>query len=149
MKQLFHEYTKLLVDLESAFRDYLHLQNYDDEINSLHEKYGLPAGRLYIAYFNNQAAGCIALRQINDTECEMKRLYVRPEFGGNKIGETLVETIISDAKEIGYQSMLLDTFPSLHRAIKLYEKKGFHKISSYNNSPIENTVFMKPDLHAK
>ena len=149
VKQLFDEYTKLLVDLESAFQDYLHLQNYDDEINSLQEKYGLPNGRLYIAYVNNQAAGCVALRQINDTECEMKRLYVRPEFSGNKIGEALVETIISDAKEIGYQFMLLDTFPSLHKAIKLYEKKGFCKIPPYNNSPIDNTVFMKLDLHAE
>ena len=149
VKQLFDEYTKFLVDLDSVFQDYLHLQNYDDEINSLHEKYGLPNGRLYIAYVNNQAAGCIALRQLNDTECEMKRLYVRPEFGGNKIGEKLVEVIISDAKEIGYQSMLLDTFPSLHKAIKLYEKRGFYKIPPYNNSPIDNTVFMKLDLHAE
>jgi len=146
MKQLFDEYREFLIELESVFIDYLHLQNYDDEINGLHEGYGLPNGRLYIAYFNNQAAGCIALRQINDTECEMKRLYVRPQFGGNKIGETLVETIISDAKKIGYKSMLLDTFPALDKAIKLYEKRGFYKIPPYNNSPVENAVFMKLDL---
>ena len=148
VKQLFDEYTKLLVDLDSVFKDYLHLQNYDDELNSLQEKYGLPNGRLYIAYFNNQAAGCIALRQMSDTECEMKRLYVRPQFGGNKIGKTLVETIISDANEIGYKAMLLDTYPLLDRAIKLYEKRGFYKIPPYNNSPIDTTVFMKLDLHA-
>ena len=149
VKQLFDEYTKFLVDLDSIFQDYLHLQNYDSEIYSLHEKYGLPMGRLYIAYFNNQAAGCIALRQMSDTECEMKRLYVRPKFGGNKIGETLVETIISDAKEIGYKFMLLDTLPSLSRAVKLYENMGFYKIPPYNNSPIDNTIFMRLDLHTE
>ena len=149
IKELFAEYIKLLFDLESGFQHYLDLQGYENEIGNLNEKYGLPNGRLYIAYVNNQAAGCVALRQINDTECEMKRLYVRPEFSGNKIGEALVETIISDAKEIGYQFMLLDTFPSLHKAIKLYEKKGFCKIPPYNNSPIDNTVFMKLDLHAE
>ena len=146
VKQLFDEYTKLLVNLENVFQDYLHLQNYDNEINSLHEKYGLPNGRLYIAYLENQAAGCIALRQINDTACEMKRLYVRPQFGGKKIGETLVDTIISDAKEIGYESMLLDTFPSLDKAIKLYEKKGFYRIAPYNDSPVDNTVYMRLDV---
>lgn len=148
IKELFNEYTELLIDLESDFKNYLHIQNYSDEIENLQEKYGMPNGRLYIAYWNNQLAGCIGLKQINDTQCEMKRLYVRSQFRGNGIAKTLVELIVNDAKKIGYLCMLLDTFPALEDAIKLYEKIGFYKIPPYNNSPVNNTVFMKLDLNA-
>ena len=147
IEQLFTEYTELLVRLESDFGSYLQLQNYDSEVDNLNEKYGLPRGRLYIAYLEGRAAGCIALREISKTECEMKRLYVRPEFRGHNIGEALVETIISDATEIGYHCMLLDTFPALEKAIKLYEKMGFYSTLPYSNSPIEHAIFMKLDLH--
>lgn len=99
IKELFDEYTKLLIELEGDFGGYLQLQNYDNEIDNLIEKYGLPNGRLYIAYLDNQVAGCIALKSINETQCEMKRLYVRPEFRGNRIANSLVETIINDAKK--------------------------------------------------
>ena len=146
IKELFSEYIKLLCYLENDFQDYLDLQDYNNELNNLNEKYGLPNGRLYIAYIDNQAAGCIALRQLNDTECEMKRLYVKPEYRGKQIGKALVETIINDAKEIGYKSMLLDTIPALKTAIALYESIGFFHIQPYNNSPVEKTVFMKLDL---
>ena len=146
IRQLFAEYTVLLIELQPDFGEYLDLQNYNQELENLREKYGPPMGRLYIAYVENQAAGCIALRQISDTECEMKRLYVRPAFRGHKIGETLVERIIEDAREIGYQAMLMDTIPSLKTAIKLYENLGFYEIPKYNDSPLDNTIYMKLDL---
>jgi len=148
IKELFEEYTKLLIDLENEFQNYLQLQNYGDEIENLNEKYGLPNGRLYIAYLDNQVAGCIALKPINETQCEMKRLYVRPKFRGNKIAKLLVELIIKDAKEIGYQCMLLDTFPALKDALELYEKEGFYRIPPYNDSPVNDTVFMRIDFDA-
>ena len=146
IRELFTEYVKMLFDLESDFQKYLDLQNYDNEFDNLNEKYGLPNGRLYIAYSDNQAAGCIALRQMSDTECEMKRLYVKPEFRGKQIGKALVEVIINDAKKLGYQSMLLDTIPALKAAIVLYENMGFYRIPPYNSSPVDKTVFMKLDL---
>jgi ribosomal protein S18 acetylase RimI-like enzyme len=146
IKILFSEYINLLLEVEKDFHIYLDLQNYDSEIDNLKEKYGLPDGRLYIAYYDNQAAGCIALRKMNETECEMKRLYIKPQFRRNKIGMALVELIINDAKKIGYKYMLLDTLPSLEAAVKLYENFGFYRIPPYNDSPIDNTIFMKLDL---
>ena len=143
---LFSKYIKLLTDLESGFLDYLKIQDYDSEIRELGEKYGLPGGRLYIAYFENQAAGCIALRKISGSECEMKRLYVEPQFRHCGIGNALVRLIINDAREIGYKYMLLDTLPALNDAIKLYEKAGFYRIPPYNDSPVKNTVYMKLEL---
>ena len=119
---------------------------YDDEIENLEAKYGLPQGRLYVAYFENKVAGCIALRPLNDMQCEMKRLYVKPEFRGNGIAKILAERIISDAKSIGYSSMLLDTLPFLQTAISMYRKMGFYEIECYNDSPLDDTIYMKLDL---
>ena len=147
IKDLFTEYTKLLIDLESGFQNYLDIQNYDSEIENIKEKYGLPYGRLYIAYSDNQAVGCIALRKINEVECEMKRLYVRPQFRGNGIAKSLVRLIVNDARKIGYKYMLLDTLPGLKAAVRLYENFGFYRISPYNDSPVENTIFMKLDIN--
>ncbi len=146
IKSLFTEYTEYLVENDSKFKEYLEIQKYDDEVEHLENKYGLPWGRLYVAYYENQVAGCIALRKLNDKECEMKRLYVIPEFRNKGIAKTLVEKIVSDAKEIGYSNMLLDTLPFLQTAIKMYKKMGFYEIECYNNSPMEDSIYLKLDL---
>ena len=146
VKSLFTEYTDFLVSGDSEFKKYLEIQKYDHEIENLEEKYGLPYGRLYVAYFENCVAGCIALRKLSDTQCEMKRLYVKHQFRNKGIASLLVEKVISDAKEIGYTSMLLDTLPFLTTAIKMYEKIGFYEIECYNDSPLDNTIYMKLDL---
>ncbi|MCI8300120.1 MAG: GNAT family N-acetyltransferase [Lachnospiraceae bacterium] len=143
---LFSEYTDMLIANDSTFEQYLDIQNYDREIEHLEEKYGKPSGRLYLAYERDKLAGCIGLRKINDQNCEMKRLYIRPEFRGKSIGNLLIEQIIRDAKAIGYSHMLLDTLPFLTNAIRLYQKFGFYEIESYNDSPMKNSIFMRLDL---
>lgn len=144
--ELFSEYTNMLVEGESSFQKYLDIQHYDEEVEHLEAKYGMPEGRLYVVYCGGEAAGCIGLRKIDEQNCEMKRLYVRPRFRGNKIGEKLVQKIIADAKEIGYTAMLLDTLPFLKSALSLYEKAGFYRIDCYNDSPVSTSIFMKLDL---
>jgi len=146
IKLLFSEYTDILIEGDASFKKYLEIQNYDDELEHLEKKYGLPYGRLYLAYYNDEVAGCIGLKKINGKKCEMKRLYVRPKFRGKQIGEKLIEKIIKDAKEIGYSFMLLDTLPFLKSAINLYKKYGFYEITSYNNSPMNTSIYMKLDL---
>lgn len=96
IRQLFTEYTNMLAEGDREIWKYLGIQNYDAEIEHLEDKYGLPNGRLYIAWVNDKPAGCIGLRKLNELDdgaCEMKRLYVRPEFRGYGIAGTLVETI--------------------------------------------------------
>ena len=144
--ELFKEYTDMLIEGDSTFADYLSIQNYDEELKHLEVKYGMPEGRLYLAYFEGKLAGCIGLRKIDTQNCEMKRLYVRPSFRGKKIGGFLVEKIIADAKEIGYTYMLLDTLPFLESACAIYQKVGFCEIPSYNDSPMDASIFMKLDL---
>lgn len=144
--ELFSEYTQMLVKGDAAFAKYLEIQNYDEELEHLEGKYGLPDGRLYLAYYDGKLAGCIGLRKIDGQRCEMKRLYVKPEFRGKDIGRRLIEQVTADAKEIGYFCMLLDTLPFLQSALHLYKKYGFYEIESYNDSPMDTSIYMRLDL---
>ena len=143
---LFTEYTHMLVSHDPSFQIYLDIQHYEDEIRDLEAKYGRPEGHLYLALWDGEAAGCIALRKLDNRRCEMKRLYVRPAFRGHKIGDALVDRVIQDAKAIGYRYMLLDTLPFLEAAIHMYQKRGFYEIPCYNDSPVETTIVMQYDL---
>jgi ribosomal protein S18 acetylase RimI-like enzyme len=110
-------------------------------------KYAEPDGRLYLAYSGDELAGCIALRKLEDGICEMKRLFVRDGFRGQKIGVNLVERLIADAKEIGYSKMRLDTYPQkMGKAVKLYESHGFERIGPYYENPHDGVLFMELTL---
>ena len=146
IKELFEEYTNLIIEGDSTFKEYLSLQNYNQEIEHLEDKYGKPNGRLYIAFYGEKVAGCIALRKIDKKACEMKRLYVRDEFRGKHIGKELVNKIIVEARKIGYEYILLDTLPFLTSAIKMYKNLGFYEIDKYNDSPMDNTIYYRLDL---
>lgn len=143
---LFSEYTEMLIESAPSFQEYLDIQHYDEELRHLETKYGTPDGRLYLAYCDEELAGCIGLRKIDVQNCEMKRLYVRPTFRGKGIGALLIERIIADAKEIGYSYMLLDTLPFLRSAIHMYRKFGFYETESYNDSPMDTSIYMRLDL---
>ncbi|HWQ57553.1 MAG TPA: GNAT family N-acetyltransferase [Clostridia bacterium] len=139
VKLLFTEYTSSLgVDLS--------YQNYAGEFAALPGKYAPPSGRLYVAYCDGMAAGCIALRSIDEATCEMKRLYVRERFRGLHIGRMLAERIILDAKAIGYRSMVLDTLSSMNSAKRLYAELGFREIAPYYDSPVQGTCFLSLSL---
>lgn len=144
--ELFGEYTDMLVEADGSFEEYLKMQDYDGELKHLESKYGLPDGRLYLAYQDGALAGCIGLRRLEGQGCEMKRLYVRPCFRGKHIGDQLVQRIIDDAREIGYRYILLDTLPCLESAIHLYQRFGFYETGSYNDSPVDTTIYMRKDL---
>ena len=146
VRALFSEYTELLIKNDESFKKYLDIQNYDEEIEHLEMKYGMPYGRLYLIYYDERLAGCIGLRKIDNQNCEMKRLYIRPELRGKKLANVLVEKIIEDAKKIGYSYMLLDTLPFLQSAIHIYKEFGFYEIESYNDSPMDSSIYMRLDL---
>ncbi len=135
-KQLFLEY-------QQELNEDLCFQSFDTEIENPLIKYAAPTGALYIAIVNNKAVGCIALQQLPNNNCEMKRLYVKPNYRKHKIGEALVVKIIEEAKTIGYNTMKLDTLTKLEPAIKLYEKFGFVHTNAYYNNPLINVVYME------
>ena len=78
--------------------------------------------------------------------CEMKRLYVQPQYRGRGLARQLIRRITEDARQIGYRCMLLDTLPVLEDAVRLYRQLGFYEIPCYNDSPVESTLFFQLDL---
>ncbi len=134
---LFREYESWL-DLDLCF------QGFEQELAGLPGKYSKPDGRLLLAYSDEQLAGCIALRKIDKTVCEMKRLFVRDDFRGQKIGIQLIERLIADAREIGYEKMRLDTYPAkMGKAVGLYETHGFRQIEPYYANPHNGVLFLE------
>ena len=119
-------------------------QRFADELASLPGRYTPPAGALLLARdAAGQPLGCVALRAMADDGCcEMKRLYVTPAARGTGLGRALVEAAIAAARRIGYREMRLDSLPSMHAAIALYERRGFRRIAPYYDTPVAGTVFL-------
>jgi putative acetyltransferase len=162
---LFREYAASLgIDLS--------FQDFDRELETLPGDYAPPAGRLFLAFvddsnnaseaegkqtgiissafspsFNSSAsaisAGCIALRKFGDDICEMKRLYIRPQFRGHGAGRALAEAVIQAAREIGYRSIRLDTLPQMTQAQALYRDLGFREIPPYRHNPVPGTRYFE------
>lgn len=134
VRRLFREYAELLgVDL--CF------QGFEAELAELPGKYAPPEGALLIAREDQSIAGCVALRKLEDKVCEMKRLFVRPEFKGRGIGRALAEQIIREGARRGYQTMRLDTLARLKEAMCLYQSLGFKQIEPYYQNPIPGVVY--------
>ena len=142
-----------LDEAQQLFREYaasigisLDFQNFEKELASLPGSYAPPKGRLLIARWNDEIAGCIALRELSNGACEMKRLYVRPQFRGLGIGKALCERLIQEAQKMGYKRMRLDTLPFMTAARGLYLSLGFKEIESYTYNPIEGASYLELEL---
>ena len=136
IRGLFLEYAQSL-DFDLCF------QNFDEELRKLPGEYTPPAGRLVLGQLKGVPAGCIALKSLGSGICEMKRLFVRPEFRSQGLGLKLAEHIIQEARQIGYTAMRLDTIASMERAISLYRSLGFKEIPPYYLNPIPDAVFLE------
>ena len=138
--------TRQLIEEYAAWLEFkLCFQGFEDEMRSLPGKYAPPAGRLLLALWDGKPAGVIALRPLDEPGlCEMKRLYVRPEFRGHGIGRLLAEQVIRKAAEIGYSRMRLDTVAGkMDSAIAMYRELGFKETDPYYQTPVGHTLFME------
>jgi|SRR5579859_1346129 len=122
-------------------------QSFDKELAGLPGDYAPPAGRLLLAEYNGQLAGCVALHKLEDGICEMKRLYLRRQFRGKGLGRALASRIIAEARQIGYQRIRLDTVePVMKDAVAMYRKIGFREIPPYRANPIDGALYMELEL---
>lgn len=136
---------ELMLEYAAWLEFKLCFQGFEEELRSLPGKYAAPDGRLLLAVWDRKPAGIGALRPMNEAGvCEMKRLYVRPEFRGHSIGLALAQRLIQDAAAIGYQRMRLDTVPGkMDSAIRMYRQLGFEEIRPYYGTPIAATLFLE------
>jgi putative acetyltransferase len=139
-RELFQEYAQSL-GVNLCF------QNFEQELARLPGHYAPPDGRLLLAEYDGQMAGCVALHKWEDGICEMKRLYLRPSFRGKGLGRVIAEKIIAEARSIGYQRMRLDTIgPLMKDAVEMYRKLGFREIAPYRPNPIAGAIYMELQL---
>jgi putative acetyltransferase len=136
IRRLFLEYAASL-DFSLCF------QSFEAELASLPGDYAPPGGCLYLALVDDVPAGCVGLHELEPAICEMKRLYVRPEFRGLGLGRKLAIAAILAAHVIGYNRMRLDTLKSMVEAHALYRALGFYDIDPYRPNPLPDAVYME------
>ena len=143
-----------IAQARELFLEYAHslgfslcFQNFDKELAALPGDYAPPDGRLLLAEHEGQLAGCVALHKLESDVCEMKRLYLRPQFRGKGLGRALADRIIAEARQIGYRRMRLDTVePVMKEAVAMYRKIGFKEIAPYCPNPIAGALYMELEL---
>ncbi len=143
---LFREYAKSL-NVDLCF------QKFEDELRDLPGEYAAPLGALLLATVNGEFAGCCAVRPLHAVDyvnaCEMKRLYVRPQFRGLGLGRQLSEAVLDSATASGFDCILLDTLDDMESARALYQELGFAEIPPYYYNPIAGAHYLKADLGAR
>ena len=138
--ELFQEYGDSL-GLDLSF------QGFEAELQSLPGLYAPPRGALLLALADGQAAGCCALRPLDEVDepnaSEMKRLYVRPAFRRFGLGRQLAEATLDAGRRMGYAAILLDTLDDMEAARTLYEDLGFEEVPPYYHNPIAGAHYLR------
>ena len=148
-KELIEQAKELIREYAQSLEFDLGFQDFDREMDNFPGQYASSRGCLFIALAANQTIGCVALRDFGHGICEMKRLYVKPNFRGQKVGKLLAEVVIKAARDMGYDYMRLDTIPSMKQANMLYSALGFKQIAPYRFNPIEGATFFELNLNEK
>lgn len=120
----------------------LDYQGNDAEFANLPGKYAAPQGGVWLADRDGEIEGCIALRKVDAQICEMKRLYVRPHARGRRLGNALVERLITEARAIGYREMRLDVQEKFLAARRMYAVFGFVPAEPVSYNPVPGASFL-------
>lgn len=145
-KPYIQQIKELIIEYAKWLGRNLSFQNIDDELKDPAKKYTSPEGELLVAVEGEDVLGMIAYHKHSDIRCEMKRLYVKPSCRGMKLGEQLIEELISHARQAGYKEMVLDTIVPLQSAIHLYKKLGFTECEPYYHNPMPDVLYFRKEL---
>jgi len=139
-RRLFRAYVESL-DFDLDFQDF------EVELETLPGPYAPPDGTILLAEADGEAVGVVAVQPLDDEgACEMKRLYVDPDFRNQGIGRALAVGIIEAARDLDYEVMRLDTVASMTAARRLYRSLGFEERSAYYHNPLDDAVYMERSL---
>lgn len=137
----------LIKEYMAFLQEDLCFQSVDAELKDLPAMYSGANGSLLLCQASTGGyAGMVAIRQKGEGICEMKRLYVKPEFQGHSLGKKLSEMIIDKARNMGFATMVLDTLERLQPALKLYTQLGFERTGAYYKNPLAGVVYMAKQL---
>ena len=139
---------QLFVEYQAAIGIDLCFQGFAEELASLPGHYSRPAGCLLLAVDGATVLGGVGLRPLRGSDCEMKRLYVRPAGRGLGLGRMLATAVIGEARQAGYQRILLDTLPSMTEAQALYRSLGFTEVAPYYHNPVAGVSYLALPLRA-
>lgn len=149
VRELLREYIPWALSLSGESPNAPTFQGIDDEIADLPGPYAAPQGQLLLATLEGCAAGCVGLKGHNADLAELKRLYVRPNMRGRKIGLKLVERLIEAARAQGYSRIILDSHVSMEPAHSVYRSAGFRDVPAPEDFPdflLPVVVFMALNL---
>ncbi|MGC2636204.1 MAG: GNAT family N-acetyltransferase [Acidobacteriaceae bacterium] len=167
VRTLMREYAAFLN--ASVGGEHICVETLEQELAGLPGEYAEPAGTVILAFVEGSGpnastpnpAGCVALKPLHledparahERACEMKRLWVRPEFQRLRIGRQLADSVLQAARERGYSAMYLDTMPaSMPAAYALYCDLGFTSVARYHRNPVlrepesAEVAFLRRDL---
>ena len=139
--------TELFKEYADGIHTDLSFQNFEHELKHLAAQYGKPYGTVLLAKTKEKdIVGCVGIRPLESGICELKRMYLRPAARGLGLGTALLQKAIQMGIQLGYTYMRLDTLPTMHAAMSLYEKEGFYQIEPYRFNPIAGTKYYEKEL---
>lgn len=140
-------------DVRAMLREYvewigldLAFQEINAELDNLPGDYAPPRGALFVVVEGPRYLAMIALRPLDGTTAEMKRLYVRPDARGRGLARQLIARLCDEARRLNYSEIRLDTLPKMGEAQAIYETYGFVDIEPYYETPIAGTRFMSKKI---
>ncbi len=119
------------------------LRKRDGEFHSFFAQYNKTdlIQHVIVAYMEDTAVGCGAMKHYSDTTMEIKRMFVNPDFRGNRIAAKVLNELENWATELGYERCILETGLKQPEAIALYERCDYQKIKNYDQyEGIEESV---------
>lgn len=140
LRVLFKEYF-------SAQKDSLGCQDFEGELDSLEKLYNNDdTSFILVKDLDHRLVACGGIKKLDDDSCELKRVYVRPEYRGRGIARELTNIAINKAKKNNFAKIVLDTSHNLKSALNLYYSLGFEHIEPYYESPCHNPLYLALEL---